>query len=251
MQATRFEPEVFVPPLPGEEVRKATGAERDDGAAVLTDARPGSRRACPATTSPSTSTSSSSTAPAAPTSTSAASRAWPPRPATPRSCSTACSTPGVLGAEAANTKALIFNVKGEDLLFLDHPNVRPRRRPASPLRPARAAGRAVRFGRRLRPAGAATTPTPAPTSPPASAASRRSSGPSRSSAATSCCRSCSPTPRTTASSTRWSCTTSTARLRHAEPVGDGGGQRRRPGRAHASTTWSSSSSSRSTPTAPT
>ena len=31
---------------------------------------------------------------------------------------------GVLGAEAANTKALIFNVKGEDLLFLDQPNIR-------------------------------------------------------------------------------------------------------------------------------
>jgi DNA helicase HerA-like ATPase len=31
---------------------------------------------------------------------------------------------GVLGGEAANTKALIFNVKGEDLLFLDHPNTR-------------------------------------------------------------------------------------------------------------------------------
>ena len=30
---------------------------------------------------------------------------------------------GVLGAEARNTKALIFNVKGEDLLFLDHENV--------------------------------------------------------------------------------------------------------------------------------
>ena len=29
---------------------------------------------------------------------------------------------GALGAEAANTKALIFNVKGEDLLFLDHAN---------------------------------------------------------------------------------------------------------------------------------
>jgi DNA helicase HerA-like ATPase len=29
---------------------------------------------------------------------------------------------GVLGSEAANTKALIFNVKGEDLLFLDKPN---------------------------------------------------------------------------------------------------------------------------------
>jgi DNA helicase HerA-like ATPase len=31
---------------------------------------------------------------------------------------------GVLGSEAVNTKALIFNVKGEDLLFLDHPNER-------------------------------------------------------------------------------------------------------------------------------
>jgi DNA helicase HerA-like ATPase len=31
---------------------------------------------------------------------------------------------GVLGAESVNTKALIFNVKGEDLLFLDHPNTR-------------------------------------------------------------------------------------------------------------------------------
>ncbi|MCA9846650.1 MAG: ATP-binding protein, partial [Dehalococcoidia bacterium] len=31
---------------------------------------------------------------------------------------------GVLGPEAVNTKALIFNVKGEDLLFLDRPNAR-------------------------------------------------------------------------------------------------------------------------------
>jgi uncharacterized protein len=29
---------------------------------------------------------------------------------------------GVLGADGVNTKALIFNVKGEDLLFLDRPN---------------------------------------------------------------------------------------------------------------------------------
>jgi DNA helicase HerA-like ATPase len=29
---------------------------------------------------------------------------------------------GVLGADARNTKALVFNVKGEDLLFLDRPN---------------------------------------------------------------------------------------------------------------------------------
>ncbi|WP_173058203.1 ATP-binding protein [Phytohabitans houttuyneae] len=31
---------------------------------------------------------------------------------------------GVLGGDAINAKALIFNVKGEDLLFLDHPNSR-------------------------------------------------------------------------------------------------------------------------------
>jgi DNA helicase HerA-like ATPase len=31
---------------------------------------------------------------------------------------------GVLGADGVNAKALIFNVKGEDLLFLDHPNSR-------------------------------------------------------------------------------------------------------------------------------
>jgi DNA helicase HerA-like ATPase len=29
---------------------------------------------------------------------------------------------GVLGADSVNSRALIFNVKGEDLLFLDHPN---------------------------------------------------------------------------------------------------------------------------------
>ncbi|HEX8804401.1 MAG TPA: hypothetical protein VF743_09410, partial [Acidimicrobiales bacterium] len=28
--ATRFEPEVFVPPLPGSEVRKATGVDREE-----------------------------------------------------------------------------------------------------------------------------------------------------------------------------------------------------------------------------
>ena len=31
---------------------------------------------------------------------------------------------GVLGASATNTKGLIFNVKGEDLLFLDYPNTK-------------------------------------------------------------------------------------------------------------------------------
>ncbi len=54
---------------------------------------------------------------------------------------------GVLGAAATNTKGLIFNVKGEDLLFLDHANTRldeeQRRRyaqlglPAGPFRSMR------------------------------------------------------------------------------------------------------------------
>ena len=45
---------------------------------------------------------------------------------------------GVLGGEAANTKALIFNVKGEDLLFLDRPNAGLDHEAAGALRPARA-----------------------------------------------------------------------------------------------------------------
>ena len=73
---------------------------------------------------------------------------------------------GVLGAEALNTKALIFNVKGEDLLFLDHPN--RRLRPSTPAtattRSACRSGRSRRSPSTPRPGGA--TPTPGPTSPP-------------------------------------------------------------------------------------
>ena len=109
---------------------------------------------------------------------------------------------GVLAGEAHNTKALIFSVKGEDLLFLDYANSRldaaQRERysalglPADPfgnvagVRPA-AAGRPDRHARRR---------------PPATARSARSTGRWPSSARTSCCRSCSPTPRTSGPSTR-------------------------------------------------
>jgi uncharacterized protein len=120
--ATRFEPEVFVPPLPGEEVRKAAGAERDDAllfsemrqklpAGLSRDDEPfylnlefldGTRGAHVNISGIS-------------------------GVATKTSYATfllySLFHSGVLGAEAANTKALIFNVKGEDLLFLDHPNV--------------------------------------------------------------------------------------------------------------------------------
>jgi hypothetical protein len=118
---TRFEPEVFVPPLPGEEVRKAVGAERDEAllfagmrarlpAGLSRDDEPfflnlefidGSRGAHVNISGVS-------------------------GVATKTSYATfllySLFHSGVLGAEAANTKALIFNVKGEDLMFLDHAN---------------------------------------------------------------------------------------------------------------------------------
>ncbi len=119
--ATRFEPEVYVPPLPGEVVRKAVGAERDD--ALLFSQMPAKLPAglsrddepfyldlefVDGTRGAHVNISGVSGV------------------ATKTSYATfllySLFHSGVLGAEAANTKALIFNVKGEDLLFLDHAN---------------------------------------------------------------------------------------------------------------------------------
>ena len=74
------------------------------------------------TASPCSSTSTSSTARRARTSTSPASRASPRRRRYATFLLYGLFHSGVLGPEAVNTKALVFNVKGEDLLFLDHPN---------------------------------------------------------------------------------------------------------------------------------
>ncbi|HEX6254636.1 MAG TPA: ATP-binding protein [Euzebyales bacterium] len=121
VQATRFEPEVFVPPHPGTRVRRATGAERDE--ALFFDRM---RQRLPV----------------------GLSRAGEPVYANLEfldgtrgahvnisgisgvATKTTYATfllhslfhSGVLGGEAHNTRALIFNVKGEDLLFLDHDN---------------------------------------------------------------------------------------------------------------------------------
>lgn len=119
--ATRFEPEIFVPPLPGEEVRRAAGEARDralffDGmekrlpAGLTRDGEPmfanlefldGSRGAHVNISGIS-------------------------GVATKTSYATfllfSLFRSGALGGEAINTKALIFNVKGEDLLFLDRAN---------------------------------------------------------------------------------------------------------------------------------
>jgi uncharacterized protein len=120
--ATRFEPEVFVPPLPGQAVRKATGTDRDEAlffdrmagrlpAGLSRDGQPvfvdldfldGTRGAHVNISGVS-------------------------GVATKTTYATfllhSLFTSGVLPA-AHNAKALVFNVKGEDLLFLDHDNAK-------------------------------------------------------------------------------------------------------------------------------
>ena len=119
---TRVEPEIFVPPLPGSEVRKAVGKERDaalffdqmdkklpiglgrDGEPLYANLEflDGTRGAH---------VNISGISGVATKTTYASFLLY------------SLFTSGVLGSEAINTKALIFNVKGEDLLFLDHDNV--------------------------------------------------------------------------------------------------------------------------------
>jgi DNA helicase HerA-like ATPase len=120
---TRVEPEVFVPPLPGAEVRRATDKERElalffdqmdrrvpiglgrDGAPLYAnlDFLDGTRGAH---------VNISGISGVATKTTYATFLLY------------GLFHSGVLGTEAKNTKALIFNVKGEDLLFLDHENSR-------------------------------------------------------------------------------------------------------------------------------
>jgi DNA helicase HerA-like ATPase len=123
IQLTRVVPEMFVPPLPGALVRRAMGEERDraldmdtverllsagmsrDGEPVyldldFLDGTKGAHVNISGISGVATKTSY----------------------ATFLLYSLFHS--GILGPEAANTKGLVFNVKGEDLLFLDKPNNR-------------------------------------------------------------------------------------------------------------------------------
>ncbi len=123
IQLTRVVPETFVPPLPGAEVRVATDAERDaaldfegverrlaaglsrDNAPIyldvdFIDGTKGAHINISGVSGVATKTSYATF------------------------LLYSLFTSGVLGAEAANTRGLVFNVKGEDLLFLDHPNTR-------------------------------------------------------------------------------------------------------------------------------
>lgn len=119
--ATRFEPEIYVPPHPGDQVVRVAGADREmalyfdemeqrlpaglarDDAPIYVDlAFLDGRRGAHANISGISGV------------------------ATKTTYATfllhSLFTSDALGPEAANTKALIFNVKGEDLLFLDRPN---------------------------------------------------------------------------------------------------------------------------------
>jgi DNA helicase HerA-like ATPase len=123
--ATRFEPEIFVPPLPGQEVRRAKGLAREralffDGmdaakrlvAGLSRDEEPvyvnlefldGTRGAhvnISGISGVATKTSYASF------------------------LLYSLFHSRVLGDDALNTKALVYNIKGEDLLFLDHANAR-------------------------------------------------------------------------------------------------------------------------------
>jgi DNA helicase HerA-like ATPase len=119
---TRVEPEVFVPPLPGAIVRRAEGKERDEAlffdgmekrlpAGLTRDDEPvylnlefldGTRGAH---------VNISGISGVATKTTYATFLLY------------GLFNSGALGSDALNTKALIFNVKGEDLLHLDHTNI--------------------------------------------------------------------------------------------------------------------------------
>ena len=123
VQATRFEPEVFVPPLPGTAVRRAEGDERD--AALFFDQM---EQRLPAGLSREDEplfvnlefldgtrgahVNISGVSGVATKTTYASFLLY------------SLFNSGALGIGAQNTKSLIFNVKGEDLLFLDHPNIK-------------------------------------------------------------------------------------------------------------------------------
>ena len=121
IQPTRFEPEVLLPPLPGTEVRLATEHERDT--ALSFDSV---ERRLPAGLSRSDEPVFLDLDFIDGTKGAHVNISGISGVATKTSYATfllySMFNSGVLGAEAANTKALIFNVKGEDLLFLDHGN---------------------------------------------------------------------------------------------------------------------------------
>ena len=123
VQLTRVVPETFVPPLPGAEVRRAVEDERD-AALDFDDVE----RRLPAGLSRENDPIFLDFDFVDGTMGAHINISGISGVATKTSYATfllyAMFNSGVLGDEAIHTKALIFNVKGEDLLFLDHANTR-------------------------------------------------------------------------------------------------------------------------------
>ena len=119
--ATRFEPEIFVAPLPGEVVRKATGEARDQ--ALFFD---GMKRKVPVGLSRDAEIVHANIEFIDGTRGAHVNISGISGVATKTSYAVfllhSLFTSGQLGEGSHNTKALIFNVKGEDLLFLDRAN---------------------------------------------------------------------------------------------------------------------------------
>ncbi len=123
VQLTRVVPETFVPPLPGTAVRRATESERDE-ALDFADVE----RRMPAGLSRDNDPIYLDLDFVDGTKGAHVNISGISGVATKTSYATfllySIFNSGVLGAKATNTRGLIFNVKGEDLLFLDHANTR-------------------------------------------------------------------------------------------------------------------------------
>ena len=119
--ATRFEPEVFVPPLPGQAVRRAVGVEREQ--ALFFD---GMAKKLPAGLSREDEPMFVNLEFIDGTRGAHINISGVSGVATKTTYALfllhSLFHSGVLAGEAKNTKAIVFNVKGEDLLFLDRPN---------------------------------------------------------------------------------------------------------------------------------
>lgn len=123
IQVTRVDPETFVPPLPGTEVRKAVGDERDEAldmaeverrlpAGLTRDGQPVKLDLDFIDGTKGAHVNISGISGVATKTTYATFLLY------------SLFNSDVLGAAATNTKGLVFNVKGEDLLFLDYKNTR-------------------------------------------------------------------------------------------------------------------------------
>ena len=121
VRVTRVEPEIFVPPLPGQPVRRATGAARD--AALFFDAM---ERRLPIGLSRDGEPVFANLDFLDGTRGAHVNISGISGVATKTSYATfllhSLFRSGALGGEAASTHAIVFNVKGEDLLFLDQRN---------------------------------------------------------------------------------------------------------------------------------